>query len=106
MKTVYHKLVRDNIPDIIARQGKEPIFSALSEEDYRICLRQKLQEEVQEYLESEEMGEIADIFEVLYAILDARHISPAEIERIRAEKASRSGAFEKRILLEAIEDGR
>ena len=45
MRTAYHKLVRDHIPDLIRQSGKHCAVGALEEFDYRQALRQKLIEE-------------------------------------------------------------
>ncbi len=104
MKKIYQKLVRDNIPDIISMQGKSPGITVLSEEEYKRCLHEKLAEEVNEYLEDDNIGEICDIFEVMYAILESKNISFDEMEKARMKKVKMNGAFRKRIFLEAVED--
>ena len=63
-------------------------------------LNTKLSEEVNEYLESSELEELADIFEVLYAILDAKKVSKEDLEDIRIAKVEKRGAFKERIFLE------
>ena len=66
-------------------------------------MREKLEEEVKEFLSADEkdkIEEIADILEVLYAICDARGVSREKIEEIRAQKAQERGGFQKRIILE------
>jgi predicted house-cleaning noncanonical NTP pyrophosphatase (MazG superfamily) len=47
---VYRKLVRDFIPAIIAETGKTYQTRRLSEEEYKMALQQKLQEEMKEYI--------------------------------------------------------
>ena len=70
----YNKLVRDRIPEIIAAQGEKPIFRVMDDLEYTIGLEKKLEEEFAEYLESKEIEELADVFEVLYALCEARDI--------------------------------
>ena len=48
--SIYNKLVRDLIPDIIGAQGKQYTTKTLDQEDYIAELRKKLQEEHQEYI--------------------------------------------------------
>ena len=103
MKTItYHKLVRDRIPEIIEKDGKQCACSILSEEDYLLLLDRKLDEELKEYQESKSMEELADLLEVIRAVAQARGSSIEEVERIRAEKAQKRGGFQKRILLESV----
>lgn len=105
MKTIkYHKLVRDNIPDIIEAAGKTCTAETLSEEEYLILLKEKLDEEVREYQSDDNAEELADIMEVVYALAKAKGIGPDELERMRKEKASKNGAFEKRLLLTEVRE--
>ena len=80
--------------------GAKPVTKILKEEEYLRELHHKLNEEVNEYLESEEKEEIADILEVLYAILDVKGITKEDVEKIRIEKVKKRGAFQNRIFLE------
>lgn len=103
---VYNKLVRDKIPEIIAKDNRKPITTILNNKDYLIELNRKIQEEVQEYLESNNIEELADIVEVIYGILDAKNVSIEEFENIRKSKVQKRGAFKEKIFLEkVIEDG-
>lgn len=64
---------------------------------------EKLEEEVHEFLSSDDehkIEEIADILEVLYAYCTVKGISREEIERIRKKKAEERGGFQQRIILE------
>ena len=59
------KLVRDLIPNVIPADKLSLYkFSIVDKEQYAFLLRNKLQEEVDEYLESEDKEELADILEV------------------------------------------
>jgi predicted house-cleaning noncanonical NTP pyrophosphatase (MazG superfamily) len=50
LKTVYNKLVRDKIPEIITGQGRTPDIETFGDHDYFLALNRKLREEVDEYL--------------------------------------------------------
>ena len=105
MNLKYHKLVRDRIPEIIEASGKTCVTAILSDEDYLRMLDAKLDEELAEYHQDQNIEELADLLEVLYAVAKARGYSLEKIEKVRAEKAAKRGGFEKRILLkEVIED--
>ena len=47
-------------------------------------------------------AELADLLEVIYAAAKARGYTLEQLEAIRAEKASKRGAFEKKILLKEV----
>lgn len=98
--TKYDKLVRDNIPDIIAAKGKTFKIHLASTEEYETKLREKLQEEVKEYLESKDPEELADMLEVIHALAALHSQTPVQLESVRAEKAASRGGFSKRIILE------
>ena len=49
---VYNKLIRDRIPEIIQKAGKNCKVITLKNEDYLRHLNKKLQEELDEYYES------------------------------------------------------
>ena len=97
---VYNKLVRDNIPEIMVNNGSNPVTRVLSDDDYLAELNKKILEEVNEYLQDQNVEELADIEEVLRAILDLKCVSYEEFEKIREQKVLKRGAFKKRIFLE------
>ena len=99
----YDKLVRDLIPDIIAKDGKKCTTRVLSESEYLSRLDQKLNEELAEYQESKSMEELADLLEVIHAVAKARGSSMKEVETIRRDKAAKRGGFEKRLLLTEVQ---
>lgn len=101
---IYNKLVRDRIPEIIAKQGKKYSSSILSEKDYLKELKIKLQEEVDEFLESENDEELADILEVIFALAGAKGTSEESLLQIRLKKRQERGGFDRRLfLIEVIE---
>lgn len=100
---VYNKLVRDNIPEIMIQNGANPVIRILNDKEYLEELNKKLLEEVNEYLESEETEELADIAEVMLAILNTKGISRDKLEEIRKNKCSKRGSFDKKLFLEREE---
>ena len=82
----YKKLVRDKIPEIIKKNNETPITRVLSDEEYLKELNIKIQEELKEYLESGDVEELADLEEVLRAILDVKKVAYEEFEEIRNKK--------------------
>lgn len=101
--TVYNKLVRDKIPDLIRAQGERPIFRTLDEGEYRRCLEAKLDEEVKEFHRDQNAEELADILEVVYALAESMGYCKEELEKIRREKAEKRGAFREKVFLEGKE---
>lgn len=104
MKIIYNKLVRDRIPEIIENSGKRCACAELAKQDYLCALDAKLDEELAEYHRDHSMEEMADLLEVIRAVIAARGSTYEQVEAIRLEKAEKRGAFEKRILLIETED--
>ena len=101
-KIKYNKLVRDRIPEIIESSGKTCSTEILSPEEYLRMLDAKLDEELAEYHKDQNIEELADLLEVIHAAAIARGYTLEGLEQIRAEKAAKRGAFEKRILLKEV----
>ena len=101
---IYHKLVRDRIPEIIETSGKICITEVLSDEDYLKMVDAKLDEELAEYHQDQNLEELADLTEVIHAAVIARGYTLEDLERVRAEKATKRGGFEKKILLKEVKE--
>lgn len=59
-----------------------------------------------EYLESEEIEELADLEEVLLAIVEAKKIAYDDFEKIRLDKTQKRGAFKDKIFLISVEENK
>lgn len=101
-KIEYNKLVRNKIPEIIENDNKKPIIEVLDDEKYKKQLDLKLQEELDEYIGSDNVEELADLVEVIYGILAYKNIDLKDFEDIRLKKAEKRGSFNKRILLKEV----
>ena len=103
MKT-YNKLVRDKIPQVIENNNQTCKTRILCDDEYLNELNKKIQEEMKEYLESGDIEELADLEEVLRAILDVKKCSYESFEKIRNQKVEKRGAFKEKIFLETVKD--
>jgi len=101
----YHKLVRDRIPEIILSRGDEPVTRILDTEAYGRALRDKLGEEVAEFVESGEVAELVDVLEVVYALAAEQGVGRSQIEDMRRQKLGNRGGFAGRVFLEEIIPG-
>jgi predicted house-cleaning noncanonical NTP pyrophosphatase (MazG superfamily) len=63
--TIYNKLVRDKIPDIIEASGCRAKTRILNDEEFLVALGEKAVEEAMEFKDNPVLDELADIQEVL-----------------------------------------
>lgn len=104
---VFRKLIRDKIPEIVAKEGKNVVTRVLDDAEFLTTLENKLLEEVQEMRQEgdneHKKGEIADIYEVLDALIRAYGFSKDEILALQEKKRTERGGFEKQLFLESVE---
>ncbi|MAF26065.1 phosphoribosyl-ATP pyrophosphohydrolase [bacterium] len=101
---IYNKLIRDKIPEILDAKGLKYTFHIADDEEYEQKLKDKLQEEIQEFYEGPCILEMADILEVLDAMSNFYKLSTYEIESDKASKRWARGSFESRVILEEVKD--
>lgn len=102
MRQEYNKLVRDRIPEIIHKSGLKYQTVTLSEGEYQQALRNKLMEESQEVATANKANlatEIADLLEVVDALLKSYDISCHKVILEQDKKRAIKGDFENKIML-------
>ena len=95
----YNKVIRDKIPEIIADSGKKYNLKQLDDEPFLAELEKKLIEEVNEYAESKDVEELADLVEVIYRISELKGVNSDELDKIRKDKAEKRGKFASNLFL-------
>ncbi len=109
MRVVHHKLVRDQIPAIIAADGGQPVTRVLDDAGYEAALRAKLLEEAHEAQAAPDgklASELADVLEVLRALAAVHDMSWEDIVSEANRKRAERGGFDDRIFLEYVEKSR
>lgn len=105
MEQIYNKLVRDKIPEIIKSNGEEPITRVLTDNEYKIELEKKLNEEYQEVLNAtgkDRIEELADMLEIIKYLAKLENATLEEVIAIANVKSSKRGAFNDKIFLEKV----
>ncbi len=96
----YNKLVRDKIPEYIRSKGGAPVIHIADDKEYWQKLKNKFAEEVKEFSETESAEELADILEVIDAVIDYKEFDKDELNKIKIKKAKERGKFKNKIILE------
>jgi len=104
IESEYPKLVRDNIPDIIESQGKVAHVRPTKDDDeYIRYLLKKVVEEATELSQTADdihmVEEMADVYEVLDALLATKKLSRQDVLNVQREKRKKRGGFEKRLIM-------
>lgn len=101
-KFAFNKLVRDKISESIRSAGGKPVVRKLTDTEYLKQLAAKLTEEAAELSAlaqanqteaSALLEELADVQEILQALLQVIGKSSEELESVRAAKVDKNGAF-------------
>jgi predicted house-cleaning noncanonical NTP pyrophosphatase (MazG superfamily) len=102
MNKIYQKLVRDRIPEIIEKEGKDFAAYQVRGERLQDYAMRKLQEEVMEFVENPCAEEAADIIEVLNFICHRLGIREKSVEAERLAKGATKGTFEMGFVLDWV----
>lgn len=97
------KLVRDKIPEIIESRGEKADYYIADDGEYIKSLKDKLFEEGKELSEAVGMqkiiNELADVLEVVDAIIEYNKINPEDVFMKKNKKKEERGGFEKKYIL-------
>lgn len=100
------KLVRDNVPEIIAADGGSPVTRVLKTDEFRDALLGKLVAESARLADDIDgspppdlLDRLADLLEVLRALADCENATWAQVERLATSKRVHEGTFTDRISL-------
>jgi predicted house-cleaning noncanonical NTP pyrophosphatase (MazG superfamily) len=106
MRVTYHKLVRDQVPAIVAADGGQPVTRVLDHVGYEAALRAKLLEEAHEAQaapDGELVSELADVLEVLQALAAVHDMGWEDVVSEAGRKRAERGGFDQRIFLEYVD---
>ena len=100
----YNKLVRDKIPEILTKRNKKFVYHIANKAEYSRKLNEKLLEEVGEFLDDPCIEELADIQEVLFALLENMGETQSRLSEVQGRKAAERGRFSMGLILESVDE--
>jgi predicted house-cleaning noncanonical NTP pyrophosphatase (MazG superfamily) len=107
MRISYDKLIRDRVPELMAAEGVRFEVVPLDPSEFRRALLAKLVEEAVEAGEASDrvalLREIADVFEVLDALLALEGASVDQARAVQRERRETRGGFAGRLVLKWTE---
>ena len=105
MVYTYNKLVRDKIPEEInSMEGRKAKFRIMDDNEYIKELNRKLLEESNEFVEENDIEELADVMEVMESIMKIKNIQWEEVKKIQTKKRDKKGSCDRKIYLEYVEE--
>lgn len=102
MRIHHNKLVRDRVPEIIAAEKREYATEIMEDAEYCRALLVKLVEEAREVAEAEPdeiVKELADLYEVIDALLLAFDLDKDAMLALQEKRRDERGGFEGQIKL-------
>lgn len=102
----FDKLVRDGIVPAIEAAGNRPEYRVLEDEEYVMELKKKLVEEMAEVPGAsgdDLVEELADVMEIVDALLVTLGVSEEELRAVMDKKREKVGGFEDRLYVEYVD---
>ena len=96
------KLVRDYIPSIIAESGKLCDYHIATMQELEEKLYEKMNEELDEFIENPCIEEAADMYEVLKSICWLHRLNIDDVISKARDKSIKKGGFSAAIILEKV----
>ena len=106
-KFLQNRLYRDKRVAMLEVTGSRFIMRELSHKEYDSALKEKLHEECEEVISTQNkqelVEEIADVFEVIDALCALYKITKDEVIAVQEKKREKAGGFYERKFVESVE---
>lgn len=103
MKKYYHKLIRDNIPNVIKSRGGNFEVKKLNKKEFEQELIKKVGEEASGLIgtkdKQELTSELADVLDVIEELKRLKNITSQDIKKSQKIAYQKKGGFRKRLYL-------
>ena len=96
------ELIRDKVPAILQEQGKSACCDVLDEATYEKLLNEKFLDEVARYAKEGTLEAMADIGEVMHAILALKKIPIEKFQQARLARMEELGGYGSRLFLKEV----
>jgi len=107
-RTRYRKLIRDRIPEIVARRGLRCAIRRLGPSEYAGALKAKICEEAAELRRARGkaslLNELLDLQELILAYRSILGVDARRFNDMLGKKRAERGGFRKRLFLEYTEE--
>lgn len=103
--TVYNRLVRDKMPEIIEAMGNIAICQALDNQTFGQALLDTIARSANQFSETTSLESLADLLDCLDAWLEVNGLTMEEVEKARMERVKRCGHYHNKTFLEVVADG-
>lgn len=98
----FNKIVRDKVPEIIQASKKTCDVSYVSDKEAVEFLTKRIIQEAKDFQDGYKKEELANLYEVLDAIMNKKGWRKSEIDRLRNEKNKNKGSFKNNIILKTV----
>ena len=98
------KLVRDDIPRLIAESGKKYKSHIADSIEFPKRLKEKMMEEVQELYHNPSLSEAADVYEVFLSMMKIFKFDLDDVVMVANHKRDIAGSFTRAIILDNVID--
>lgn len=100
-KEVYG-LVRDNIPEMIRKDGGYPILQVLPNNLFKLEVESKLKSKLEKLLDEKNVENFVDVYELLDTLASAYNIPKDKINSYKQDKLNIKGGYSNKYYLEKI----
>jgi predicted house-cleaning noncanonical NTP pyrophosphatase (MazG superfamily) len=93
------KLVRDKVPHLLQKSEKAFTIRIVKGGEYIQKLKEKLKQEVEDFITDDAIEELADIMEIVLLLSEIKGVNIKDLEGFRKLKAAERGSYKEGFVL-------
>ena len=101
-KINFELLIRDRVPAIIEKSGRNVIVEQASPSEFKELLHFKLNEVLSHYDSSHDILDLIKVIDVVEALAKLEGYSEEDVLKIREDIVKKKGSYDKRLVLKEI----